>query len=147
VLASCGYYMLNEAEALGAYHAINYESDDFVAMVQEATEGVGADVVLDTVGGDLLTRSIDVTRPFGRLVSIVSTDADFSAGNRKNLTVHLVFLQRERSRLVRLAELVERGQLKPVIDSVMPLSEVGKAHRRLEAGGVKGKIVLSVAET
>jgi NADPH2:quinone reductase len=55
-------------------------------------------------------------------------------------------LQRERSRLVTLGELIERGQLRPVIDSVMPLSDVAKAHRRLEAGGVKGKIVLKVAE-
>jgi NADPH2:quinone reductase len=146
VLATCGYYMLNDAEALGVYQAINYESDDFVSVVQEATEGAGADVVLDTVGGDLLARSIEVTRPFGRLVSIVSTDAGFSAGNAKNLTVHLVFLQRERSRLVRLSELIERGQLRPVIDSVMPLTDVPKAHRRLEAGGVKGKIVLNVSE-
>jgi NADPH2:quinone reductase len=147
VLATCGYYMLNEAEALGAYQAINYESDDFVSMVQEATDGTGVDIVLDTVGGDLLARSIEVARPFGRMVSIVSTDADYSAGNTKNLTIHLVFLQRERSRLDRLSELIERGQLRPVIDSVMPLTDVAKAHRRLEAGGVKGKIVLKVAET
>jgi NADPH2:quinone reductase len=146
VLATCGYYMLNEAAELGAYQAINYESDDFIAMVQEATDGAGVDVVLDTVGGDLLSRSIEVTRPFGHLVGIVSTDADFSAGNRKNLTVHLVFLKRERSRLESLRELIERGQLRPVIDSVMPLTDVAKAHRRLEAGGVKGKIVLQVAE-
>jgi NADPH2:quinone reductase len=65
---------------------------------------------------------------------------------QKNLIVQKLFLQRARYKLLALHTLVERGQLEPVIDSVMPLGEVTDAHRRLEEGGVRGKIVLQVAE-
>jgi NADPH2:quinone reductase len=53
---------------------------------------------------------------------------------------------RARYKLNALRQLIERGQLKPVIDSIMPLEKVSEAHRRLEAGGVRGKLVLKVAE-
>lgn len=144
VLATCSDYMVSTVQALGADRAINYKSESFTTVVQEETAGAGVDFVLDTVGGDLLTRSIEVTRPFGRMAGIVSTDTSFRAAGFKNITVHFVFLQRARHTLDALRRLIERGQLKPVVDSVLPLEEVAEAHRRLEAGGVKGKIVLRV---
>jgi NADPH2:quinone reductase len=55
-----------------------------------------------------------------------------------------MFLQRARYKLKALKQLIEREQLKPVIDSVLPLEQVAQAHQRLAAGGVKGKIVLEV---
>ena len=58
--------------------------------------------------------------------------------------MHYEFLERRRGTLEMLQALVERGQLVPLIDSVMGLAEAGEAHRRLEAGGVRGKIVLRV---
>ena len=145
VLVTCSDYMVETAEALGADRAINYKSEDFVDVVNEATDNFGVEVVLDTVGGDLLTRSLAVTKPFGRIVGIVSTDAGVSAAFPKNITVHPLFLQRDQYKLKALRDLIERGQLKPVIDTVMPLDDVAEAHRRLEAGGVKGKLVLNVA--
>jgi NADPH:quinone reductase-like Zn-dependent oxidoreductase len=112
--------------------------------VQDATDNFGVDVVLDTVGGDLLTRSIEVTKPFGRMVGIVSTDTSFSAAFPKNITVYPLFLQRDQYKLKALRDLIEREQLKPVVDIVLPLHKVADAHRRLAAGGVKGKLVLNV---
>jgi len=144
VLATCSDTMVETAEALGAERAINYKSEDFVDVVNEATDNFGVDVVLDTVGGDLLTRSIEVTKPFGRMVGIVSTDTGVSAAFPKNITVHPLFLQRDQYKLKALRDLVERHQLQPVIDTVMPLDEVAKAHQRLAEGGVKGKLVLNV---
>jgi NADPH:quinone reductase len=70
--------------------------------------------------------------------------AGFSKAFRNNITIHTYFLERERYKMDALRILAERGQLKPLIDSVMPLSDVADAHRRLAAGGVRGKIVLSV---
>lgn len=61
-------------------------------------------------------------------------------------SLHFSFLIRARYKLNALRQLIERGQLKPVIDSMLPLEKVAEAHRRLEAGGVRGKLVLKVAE-
>jgi len=61
------------------------------------------------------------------------------------VTVHKLLLQRVCYKLLALCRLVEREQLRPVIDSVLPLQGVAEAHRRLEEGGVKLKIVLEVA--
>jgi NADPH:quinone reductase-like Zn-dependent oxidoreductase len=57
-----------------------------------------------------------------------------------------MFLERDRYQLDVLRMMLEREQIKPVIDSVLPLGDVAEAHRRLEAGGVKGKLVLRVRE-
>ena len=145
VIAVCSGTMVDRAKELGADVAIEYESQDFAEVVSEVTED-GVDLVLDTVGGDVLEQSIAVTREFGMLVGIVSTAVDLRKAGTKNLVLQKLFLQRARYKLLALHALVERGQLEPVIDTVMPLAEVAEAHRRLEEGGVMGKIVLQVAE-
>jgi NADPH2:quinone reductase len=146
VLATCSDYMVPIARELGADRAINYKTEDFVEIVDRETDSEGVHVVLDTVGGDTLSRSIAVTRSFGDMVGIVATDTGFRNANRKNIKVHFMFLQRDRFQLDMLRDLIEREQVRPVIDSVLPLEKVGEAHRRLEAGRVKGKIVLQVVE-
>lgn len=145
VLAVCSDTMVDRAKELGADVAIDYESGDFVDVVGKMT-GDGVDLVLDTVGSDVLDRSMAVTREFGMLVGIVSTVVDLRKAGAKNLVIQKLFLQRARYKLLALHALVERGQLEPVIDMVMALEEVAEAHRRLEKGGVKGKIVLQVHE-
>jgi len=145
VMAVCSGYMVETARELGADVAIDYTSEDFVAVIDEVLKG-GVDLVLDTVGGDVLDRSIEVTKDFGMLVGIVSTAVDLRKAGAKNLLIQKMFLQRARYKLMALHALVERGQLRPVIADLMPLDQVAEAHRRLEEGGVKGKIVLQVAE-
>jgi len=144
VLVCCSDYMVPLAEELGADRAIDYKSEDFVEVVQEETDGEGVHVVFDAVGGDTLARSIPVVQPFGVMVGIVSSSVDLRAAYRKNVTLHTMFLQRDRQQLDVLRTLLERGEIRPVIDSVMDLEEVAEAHRRLEAGGVQGKIALRV---
>jgi NADPH2:quinone reductase len=63
---------------------------------------------------------------------------------QKNQTLHGVLLMRERARLDELTRLIERGLLKPLVEEVLPLDEVGRAHERLESGHGRGKIVLRV---
>ncbi|MEJ2300732.1 MAG: zinc-dependent alcohol dehydrogenase family protein [Anaerolineales bacterium] len=145
VFVSCSDYMVDLAKELGAEKAFNYKSEDFVEAVLGETNDQGVDMVVDTVGGDLLTRSLQVVRPFGIMVGIVGTDTGLRAAFRKNITVHYLFLIRARYKLDDLRNLIERDLLKPVIDSVLPLSQVAEAHRRLKQGGIKGKIVLQVA--
>jgi NADPH2:quinone reductase len=145
VFAVCSDYMVDQAKDLAIDLAIDYKSEDFVDVVGSAIGG-RVDLVLDTVGGDALERSIAVTKDFGMLVGIVGTAVDLRKAGPKDLIVQKLFLQRARYKLLALHTLVERGQLEPVIDSVIPLGEVADAHRRLEEGGVRGKIVLQVAE-
>jgi NADPH:quinone reductase-like Zn-dependent oxidoreductase len=143
VLVVCSDYMVDLIAGLGADRAIDYKSEDFVEVVRDETDGLGVDVVFDAVGGDALARSIEVVKPFGRMAGMVrSANGDWGPGFGKNLTLYMTLLERMAYKLDALCVLIERGQIEPVIDSVLPITDVAEAHRRLAAGGVKGKIVL-----
>lgn len=144
VYATCSDYMVETLQSWGVERAINYKKEDFVAVIDEETEGEGVGIVFNTVGADLLTRSIPVTTPFGYLVGILDPEGTLEGAYQRNLAVELVFLQRERITMRALQRLAEREQLHPLIDSIVPLEEVPAAHERLEKGGVKGKIVVDV---
>jgi NADPH:quinone reductase-like Zn-dependent oxidoreductase len=144
VFASGSDYMLDLAEELGADRVFDHKTQDFGQIILEETQGAGVDVVMDTVGGQILAESVEVVKPFGRMVGIVRTAASLRAAFAKNITAHLVYMQRARYKLDALRALIEWGRLRPVVDSVLPLDDVAMAHQRLEAGGVKGKIVLHV---
>ncbi|MBS1271580.1 MAG: Zinc-type alcohol dehydrogenase-like protein [Candidatus Marinimicrobia bacterium] len=139
----CSDYMEETVLEMGG-EPINYMTENFVEVVEEKTEGAGVDLVFDTVGGNTMSRSLEVIKSHGRMVNIVGTVADLSRANILNVTVEFLFIERQRYVLDRLRALIERDQVKPVIDSVTKLEEVAEAHRRLEQGGVKGKIVLKV---
>lgn len=145
VLTVCSENMVDTARELGATQAYNYKVADWVSGVMDVTESTGVDLVFDTVGGDVLPRSIAVIKPYGRMAEIVNVKGDLSPAAPKNITIHMVTMKRWGYRLDALRQLIERGLVRPVIDTVMPLSQVAKAHERLEAGGVKGKIVLRVS--
>jgi NADPH:quinone reductase-like Zn-dependent oxidoreductase len=131
---------------LGASHPIDYKTTDFVDETLSLTDGRGVDVVIDTVGGDTFNRSIECLASGGRLVSIVDHDQPHNLLNAysKNAALHFVFTSPDTARLATIASLVERGQLRPVIGAELPLQEAAEAHRRIESGGVRGKIVLRV---
>ncbi|HLT47571.1 MAG TPA: zinc-binding dehydrogenase [Rubricoccaceae bacterium] len=130
---------------LGADAFVSYEDGDrFVDVARDLTGGLGADVVLDTVGGDTLERSVPALAEHGRMATIVGDAAGaFGKAYQKNGTVHLVFMERDGGMLDRIARLAERGLLRPLVADVLPLAEAAEAHRRLEAGGVHGKLVLT----
>jgi len=131
--------------SLGAEEVVDYTAEDFARAAVRFTGGKGLDAAFDTVGGDLLARTAAAMRPYGRMVGCVSCTGDLSGAVGKNLTVHFEFLDRDRAKLAALATLAARGQVKPVVDSVLPLAQVADAHRRVERGGVRGKVVLEVA--
>jgi NADPH:quinone reductase len=142
VLATAGPDNQETLEALGADVAIDYTRQD---AAEAALDDTGVDAVLDTVGGETVVNSIPATRPFGRLATILGAQGDLTPLYQKNQTLYGVFLLRERARLEELARLIERGQMRPLVDQVLDLSEVGKAHERLDSGHGRGKIVLRVA--
>ena len=129
---------------LGADRVIDYKKEDFVKVILNETGNEGINAVFDTVGGDIFTKSLEIVKPFGRIASIVRVPAQIETAFFKNIDIHPVFVQSSRYKLDVIRDLIERKQLKPVIDSIMPLSNVIKAHEKIEAGGVRDKIVLEV---
>jgi NADPH2:quinone reductase len=89
---------------------------------------------------------LQATRAFGRLASIISLQGDLTPAYQFNQTIHGVLLTREWERLDEIARLIERGHVRPLIDEVLPLNEVARAHERLDSGHGRGKVVLRVAE-
>ncbi|SFI79565.1 putative NAD(P)H quinone oxidoreductase, PIG3 family [Phyllobacterium sp. CL33Tsu] len=143
---------------LGASHAINYREEDFVKAVKDATEGKGANLILDMVGGDYIERNYEAAALDGRIVQIAflhgaKATSDISKLMVKRLT-HTGSTLRNRpvefkAGIARALEtkvwplLVER-RVAPVIDMVYPLHEAWRAHERMEDGHHIGKIVLDV---
>jgi NADPH:quinone reductase len=146
VLASAGSHNQDTLKELGVNVAIDYTSEDVFEVALDDTGGEGVDAVLDTAGADLIVKSVQATRSFGRLAGIVSLQGDLTPAYRLNQTIYGVFLTRERRRLDEMTRLIERGQVRPLVDEVLPLNEVAKAHERLESGHGGGKVVLRVAE-
>jgi NADPH2:quinone reductase len=87
-----------------------------------------------------------VTRPFGRIATILPPDGDLSALYTKNQTLFGTFLTRERARLGEMAPVFERRQARVVVDAVIPLEQVSKAHERFDSGHGRGKIILQVGQ-
>lgn len=130
---------------LGADEFVDYDGGDFESVVDEISGGLGADVVFDTVGGDTLVQSIPALAEYGRMVTIVGdATGDFGTAYRKNAALYPLMMERGAAMLDRLALLVDNGQLRPLIDRTLPLEDAAEAHRLIERGGLKGKIVLTV---
>jgi len=143
---------------IGAAHAINYRTRDFVEEVKRITAGRGVQAVLDMVGGDYVPRNLACLAEEGRHVSIA-----VQKGPRVEISIVDLMLRRLtltgstlRARSVEFKSMVadeiartvwphvSAGRLKPVIDSVFPLERAADAHRRIDEGDHVGKIVLEV---
>jgi len=144
VFTTCSRQNADFVRSLGADYVVDYKSDDYVEVVNRETSGKGVDFVLDTVGGDTIERTPLVLSEFGRLATIVDIPQPQSllAHWDKNTTVHFIFNRPTRAKLDAVRLFVERGQVRPLIDSVLPFNETAQAHERVERGGVRGKVVL-----
>jgi NADPH2:quinone reductase len=144
---------------LGADHAINYKTQDFVEEVKKITSGQGADVILDMVGGSYVQRNYAAAAVEGRIVQIAFMQGykiealDMRAISAKRLT-HTGSTLRPRTPeqkaiIARELEakvwpLLDKGAFRPVIDATYPLAEAAKAHAHMEASTHVGKIVLTL---
>ncbi|MCB1413495.1 MAG: NAD(P)H-quinone oxidoreductase [Xanthobacteraceae bacterium] len=151
----------DKAEAclkLGADHAIDYKTEDFVAATRELTNGAGVDVILDMVGGGYIEKNYDAAAIDGRIVQIAflggpKATVNFTKLMTKRLT-HTGSTLRPRSAEdkaamvsaieARVLPLIRAGKVKPLMDSRFPLREAAAAHRRMETSQHVGKIVLTV---
>jgi NADPH2:quinone reductase len=143
--------------SLGADHAIDYKTEDFVAKTKAATGGAGADVILDMVGGDYIERNYEAAAVEGRIVQIAFLGApkatvDFRRIMLKRLTHTGSTLRaraiEDKAAIARALEakvlpLLRDGKVKPLMDSVYPLAKASEAHARMESSHHIGKIVLA----
>lgn len=139
---------------LGATHAINYRTDDFVETVKA---NGGADVILDMVGGDYIQRNIEVANLNGRICNIAYQDGFEATVNFGPVLMKRLILTATTLRARTAAEKrsirdavrdkfwddVADGTIRPVLDTAFPMDRAEQAHERLAAGGHTGKIVLT----
>jgi len=143
---------------LGADHAIDYKTQDFVAVSRDLTGGTGPNLIIDMVGGDYIERNYDAAAIDGRIVQIAflggpKATVNFAKLMTKRL-VHTGSTLRPRSPADKAAmvaaieakvmPLIRAGKVKPLIDSTFPLRNAADAHRRMETSQHVGKIVLTV---
>ena len=145
-------------KALRADHAILYKQEDFAERVLALTEKHGADVILDHIGGGYFKQNTACLAVYGRLVII-----GLLGGAKAELNIGRLMVKRQRviGSVLRARPVAEKaaltasfkkevlhrfetGELKPVIDTVLPLSEIAEAHRLMEANANTGKIVITV---
>jgi putative PIG3 family NAD(P)H quinone oxidoreductase len=142
---------------LGADHAVNYKTQDFVAITKQATAGKGADVIVDIVGGDYIERNYEAAAMDGRVLQIA-----FQGSSKATVDFRRVMLKRlthtgstlrarpvaEKAAIARAVEdkvwpLIAAGRVKPVIYRTFPLAEAAAAHALMESSAHIGKIVLT----
>ena len=143
---------------LGADHAINYKTDDFVTAAKSMTEGSGPNVILDMVGGDYVERNYEAAATDGRIVQIATLGGAKVTVNIARLMAkrlhHTGSTLRPRNNADKAAmvaaieakvmPLLREGRIKPVMDSTFPLEKAADAHRRIETSEHIGKIVLAL---
>lgn len=160
VIVTCGDdAKCDAARELGADHAINYKTEDFVEQVKMITGGKGVELVLDMVSGGYVARNIDCLAPDGRHVTIAvlggpKAEINMAKVMTKRLTLTGSTLRPRSAEFKRLLAdeiaraawpLFAEGKLRPVMDRTFPLREAGAAHAHMEAGDHIGKIVLEVS--
>ena len=147
---------LEACRELGADITINYREDDFVESLMAATNGHGADVILDIIGGSYLSRNVAALAPDGRIANIgmqqgSRAELDFGALMAKRGTIMSTTLRarprEQKAAIVAAVEenvwpVVDSGVIRPVIDTELPMQEAAEAHRIMTASSHMGKILL-----
>jgi NADPH2:quinone reductase len=146
-------------ERLGAERAVNYHTEDFVAVTKAATGGVGVNVILDMVAGDYVPRELAALADEGRLVLISTLGGVKAEVNLRDVMVRRLTITGStlrprpvafkgaiaRALRAKVWPLFESGAVRPVIHATFPLERASEAHAMLEAGQHIGKVVLTVA--
>jgi NADPH2:quinone reductase len=148
---------ISAAREAGADHVICYEKDDFVKEVNELTNGLGADVILDSIGGSMTEKSLHCLAMYGRLVNYGDASGGggqlntkdlypscrsvlgFSFGTTRNKRPHLL-----RDTADRVFGYLSEGRLKMKIGKRFSLEEAAEAHRWVESRQSTGKVILNI---
>jgi NADPH2:quinone reductase len=145
---------LDLSRFLGADVTINYTIQDFEAEVQRLTDGKGVELVLECVGGPVLEKSLRCVVSYGRLISYGNasgTPANLPSAEITSLNRTVIGFSMGRSPIGKLDHqgamrelfpLISSGQVKLIVDQVLPMMEVAKAHQHLTNRGSRGKVIL-----
>ncbi len=147
---------LDRCAELGADILVNYREQDFVAEIKEATDGAGADVILDNMGAKYLDRNVTALAVNGRLAIIgmqggVKAELNIGALLRKRAAISATSLRArplgEKAAIVAAVRehvwpLLDAGHVRPVVDCELPMSDAAAAHRVVEESGHIGKVLL-----
>ncbi|MFE1308326.1 NAD(P)H-quinone oxidoreductase [Streptomyces sp. NPDC058755] len=147
---------LEHCAELGADVLINYREQDFVAEIGQATDGAGADVILDNMGAKYLDRNVQALAVNGRLAIIgmqggIKGELNIAALLNKRAAISATSLRArplsEKAAIVAAVRehvwpLLDAGQIRPVVDRELPMPEAAEAHRVVEASGHVGKVLL-----
>jgi NADPH:quinone reductase-like Zn-dependent oxidoreductase len=150
-------YKLEACRALGAEILVNYREQDFVEVLAGATQGHGADVILDNIGAKYLAKNVRALAVNGRLVIIglqggAKAELDINMLLRKSAAVIATSLRgrpaAEKATIVAAVRehvwpLIESGTVRPVVHRTFPLAQAADAHRELEASTNVGKVLLT----
>lgn len=129
---------------LGVDEYIDYNNTRFEDVLKDAKK---VDVVYDTVGDDTQTRSWSVLNEGGFLVSIVRPVPNEAIAEQQKVGSALVVVSPSGEQLAEVAKLIETKHIKPIVSTVLPLSEALKAHELNKSGHTRGKIVLQVVDS
>jgi putative PIG3 family NAD(P)H quinone oxidoreductase len=158
IAVTCSAGKAQACRDLGADRVIDYGSQDFVAEVNDATAGVGADVILDVIGGDYLDRNLRCLANQGTIIQV-----GLMGGGATNINLGMMLGKRatligtglrvrpleQKSALVQrfireMLPLFDSGELKPIIDSRFPLDKIQDAHRYMASNANTGKILVDI---
>lgn len=145
-------------KSLGADMTINYKEHDIVEGIMDWTNGKGADIVMDNVGGEWIEKSFPAVAHYGQFVTLLLPDkkTDWTVARQRNIAIHmeimltpLLFDLKDAQKhqtfiLEECARYFDEGKLKIHVSRTMPLSEAAKAHAEIENGRTTGKIVLTM---
>jgi NADPH:quinone reductase-like Zn-dependent oxidoreductase len=137
VIATAAGDKLDMVRELGAAEVIDYTTTRFEDVVR------GVDVVLATVGGEVIERSWGVLKPGGILVTPAG-EIDAEAVAARGVRGTGMLTQPNGAQLTEIAALIDAGAVKPVVSTVLPLTEAAQAHELADSGHARGKIVLQV---
>lgn len=159
IIVTCGSdQKCTAAKTIGADHAINYKTQDFVEEIKKITGGAGVEIVLDMVAGDYVARNLQCLKEDGRHVTIAVQGGAQATINMAQVMMRRLMLTgstlrpQSAERKALLADDLHRyvwpdvaaGRLKPVMDQSFALADAAKAHAHMEAGDHIGKIILTV---
>ena len=146
---------LDLSRSLGADVTINYTSQDFEAEVQQLTDGKGVELVLECVGGPALEKSVRCVASYGRLVSYGNASgtpanlaaADITSANRTVIGFSMgrspVGSLDHKAAMAELFPMISSGQARLIVDQVLPMEQVARAHQHLANRGTRGKVILT----
>ena len=138
---------LERARQLGADFVINYKTDEFDRKIRELTHKRGVDVVVDYIGADTWVRSLRSARRGGRVLTCGATSGFGPQTDLRQIYFRQVQVigstMGNHREFLDVMKCIFRGQLKPIVDRVLPLSEARKGHELIEGRSVFGKIVLT----